>query len=207
MVAEFPSTIVMPDQASNESLVNILQQVPPSPAAGDAFTTLYERHLPYLTHYVMNHLVPTRLVEPQDVEDLTQTTFMKALRGIVTYDPKKGALGTWLVAITHNTVVDAHRRRQTGPSLVFVNSMEMSEYKDFEQVDSADGLPESLSFNETLDRLRQGLEPKYVKRLLDSALGISTPEASIRDGIPAGTLKRRMQLAKQRAQAVLADAA
>jgi RNA polymerase sigma-70 factor (ECF subfamily) len=45
-------------------------------------------------------------------EDLTQTTFERALRAWSRFDPRRGSEATWLLAIARNALVDHHRRRR-----------------------------------------------------------------------------------------------
>jgi len=51
-----------------------------------------------------------RVSSRTDAEDLTQGTFERALRGWSGYDPSRGALRTWLLAIARNLLVDHYRR-------------------------------------------------------------------------------------------------
>lgn len=43
-------------------------------------------------------------------EDLTQTTFERALRAWSRFDPRRGSETTWLLAIARNALIDHHRR-------------------------------------------------------------------------------------------------
>jgi RNA polymerase sigma-70 factor (ECF subfamily) len=46
----------------------------------------------------------------ETIEDLTQLTFERALRAWPRYDPRRSAVGTWLLAIAGNALVDHMRR-------------------------------------------------------------------------------------------------
>lgn len=51
-----------------------------------------------------------RLGSRQEAEDLTQSTFEKALRAWDSYDERRGTIVTWLMAIARNTLIDHQRR-------------------------------------------------------------------------------------------------
>src|SRR6266581_4471748 len=58
-------------------------------------------------------------------EELTQDVFLAAWRKAARFDPARGRLSTWLMAIAHNLAVD-RLRRETGvarPTLVFVDEV------------------------------------------------------------------------------------
>ena len=44
-----------------------------------------------------------------DAEDLTQQTFERALRAWDRFDPRRAAVGTWLIAIARNLLIDHYR--------------------------------------------------------------------------------------------------
>ncbi len=58
-----------------------------------------------------------RLERRADAEDLTQLTFERAVRAWGRYDPTRGSVATWLLAIAHNLLVDHHRRAPASPPL------------------------------------------------------------------------------------------
>ena len=51
-----------------------------------------------------------RLGSRADAEDLTQETFLRALRARDRFDQRRGSTGTWLLAIARNLLIDHYRR-------------------------------------------------------------------------------------------------
>lgn len=51
------------------------------------------------------------LGDRSDAEDVTQRTFVSAWTSRATYDPEKGRLSTWLMAITRRRIADTHEAR------------------------------------------------------------------------------------------------
>ena len=122
-------------------------------------------------------------------EELTQDVFLTAWRKGARFDPSRGRLSTWLMAIAHNLAVDRlrHDRGAARPSLVLVEEV-----------------PESMSTVEEdrlIDRDRAvralaKLSPAE-RRLLCQAyfMGWTAREIAEADGIPLGTVKTRLRTA------------
>ncbi len=77
-----------------------------------AFEHLVERHLRPIHAYAFR-LSRSR----NDADDLAQETFLKVWQRAETWQPGPVRVTTWLHRITHNTFVDAWRRRDTAESL------------------------------------------------------------------------------------------
>ena len=54
--------------------------------------------------------ISSRVSSREDAEDICQDVFLKAFRAADRYEAEKSAPGTWLYAITRNTVIDYYRR-------------------------------------------------------------------------------------------------
>jgi RNA polymerase sigma-70 factor (ECF subfamily) len=55
-----------------------------------------------------------RLRDRHEAEDLTQTTFERALRAWGRFDPSRASESTWLLTIARNLLIDHHRRDRSG---------------------------------------------------------------------------------------------
>ena len=72
----------------------------------DDFGRFYGRHVGAVTAFVGR-----RVRDPELVFDLVAETFARALERRAQFDPKRGVAVAWLLAIAHNLMVDAARRR------------------------------------------------------------------------------------------------
>ena len=76
------------------------------------FARVYDEHV-----WVVYGFLAYRLGNRDTAEDLTQTTFERALRAWARFDSRRGSERTWLLAIARNTLID-HLRRREGSRLV-----------------------------------------------------------------------------------------
>lgn len=125
----------------------------------------------------------------EGAEELTQDVFLAAWRKAGRFDPNRGRLSTWLMAIAHNMAVDRlrHERGAGRPPLVFM-----------------DELPEPAPLTEEdalidRDRARRALAGlSFAERhLLTQSYfyGWTAREIAEADGIPLGTVKTRLRAA------------
>ncbi len=78
----------------------------------DAFGELYKAHLDAMYSYISK-----RVGEVNEVENLTQTVFLKAWQALERYKPSKVPFRAWLYRIAHNTVIDYYRTKKETASL------------------------------------------------------------------------------------------
>ncbi len=75
-----------------------------------AFDALYKRHVDAVYRYLYR-----RTLVREIAEDLTSTTFLKAMESIRSFDPSKADVRTWFYRIARNTLIDHYRSAR--PSL------------------------------------------------------------------------------------------
>ncbi|GAC1609596.1 MAG: sigma-70 family RNA polymerase sigma factor [Mycobacteriales bacterium] len=80
---------------------------------GDAYESLYRCYAPRV-----RTVVRRVLAGGADVEDVVQVTFLAVWQSADHYDPRRGAVSTWIYTLAHHKAVDAvrhedqHRRRR-----------------------------------------------------------------------------------------------
>jgi len=92
-----------------------------------------------------------RIVERQeDVEEVWQDVFVKALRGIGGYDSRKASLSTWLCRIAYHESLNFVRTRR--PDIVYMDEHDLG-------LNGLDDAPEESAYNsQTVQALEEALE-------------------------------------------------
>ena len=141
---------------------------------------LYTEYRPKVLGYIRAR------VRGWQAEDLCQDVFEKAIRAAGQYDPEKSAPGTWLYAITRNTVIN-HLRR--------MRPMEELPEALAEEVRPEDGILGEETLNElaaALEKLPQELADIIVLRYYD---GLPLTEIAGILNLSYGAVKLRHQKA------------
>lgn len=142
--------------------------------------------------------------DPALAEDIAQEAFLRAWRHAAAYDPRRGTVTTWLLAITRNLAIDAIRLRR--PVAVDPESLLVL------QVPSTNRSPEeAATVNDDVARLRTALTdlpPEQRRALILAAFhGQTAREVGDTEGIPLGTAKTRIRTAMLRLRAALVSQA
>ncbi len=111
------------------------------------FASVYDEHV-----WQVYGFFAYRLRNRGDAEDLTQLTFERALRAWHRYDASKAGVGTWLIVIARNLLVDHHRADRSASN---------------KPIDELDSQHDALAANPQPPQL--GLEPDLERAL--AALG------------------------------------
>ncbi|MFC7327888.1 sigma-70 family RNA polymerase sigma factor [Marinactinospora rubrisoli] len=136
-----------------------------------------------------------RMADPQAVEELTQETYIRALRSLPRFAGRSSAR-VWLLSIARRTVVDRYRSLAARPKTTGV--------ADWDLVPMAPArigsrFDEELVLSDLLNRLAEPRRTAFVLTQLD---GFSYAEVARMTGVPVGTVRSRVA----RARADLIDA-
>jgi RNA polymerase sigma-70 factor (ECF subfamily) len=141
------------------------------------------------------------LVDRAAADDLTQETYLRALRGLRTFQGQTAAR-VWLLSIARRAVVDHFRKQGRSPSIAT-------------SLDAADGTVDRIgpaqsdAAGELALRLLIGDldEDKRAAFVLTQVHGLSYAEAAEVCGVPIGTIRSRMARAREQLVAELAEPA
>jgi RNA polymerase sigma-70 factor (ECF subfamily) len=135
-------------------------------------------------------LALTVLGDPNAAEDVAQETFVRAWRHAATYDPRRGAVSTWLLTIARNLALDHARLKGSRPvDPDFLVSL-LERGKRGDAVDITSGVAEQ----EWMRQLLTALPPPQRRALvLATYFGRTAKEIGELDGTPVGTVKTRIR--------------
>jgi RNA polymerase sigma-70 factor (ECF subfamily) len=128
---------------------------------------------------------------PAVAEEVAQEAFVRAWRFACAYDPRRGAVATWLLSIARNAAIDAVRltRDQPYDPDVLVRIAAESD------VVSSDGDPAASADGGCIRAALAGLpHEQMVAVVLAAVYGLTAHEIAEREGIPLGTAKTRIRL-------------
>jgi RNA polymerase sigma-70 factor (ECF subfamily) len=168
-------------------------------AEGDeiAVRTAYERY------GSMVYTFCRRTVAHDDATEVAQDVFVAAWRSQRSYDPQRGGLGGWLMAIARNKVIDHIRRQGRRP---LIDSADVAEVESG-RADEVDLIATRMLLAEALGEL--GARPRQVVELA-FLHDLTHEQIAAKTHLPLGTVKsdlRRSLPLLQRAMAGLAGGA
>ncbi len=154
-----------------------------------AFTTLFDYFGPRVKSFLMS-----RRLNPQTADDLAQEVMLTIWRKAHQYQPDKASVSTWVYTIARNRMIDDRRVEAKRARLDTSDpSQEQPAPPTPEEVlqRSSDALIVTLA----LQSLPQSQEEIMRLSFMD---GQSHHEIAERLGLPLGTVKSRIRLARQR---------
>jgi RNA polymerase sigma-70 factor (ECF subfamily) len=130
------------------------------------------------------------LVDRDAADDLTQETFLRALKALPSFEGRAG-VRTWLLSIARRACADhlraVVRRRRLGERL---------------STAPAETGPDQSGLVDAIDLLRRLDPQRRAAFVLTQVIGLSYQEAAAVEGVPVGTIRSRVA----RARAELVDA-
>jgi RNA polymerase sigma-70 factor (ECF subfamily) len=165
-------------------------------AGGDraAFEVFYRRYAPWLTMRLRY-----RCTDDAVVDDVVQETFLAVWRGKARYQPP-GDLAGWLWRIGSRRLIDSLRGRGARERLVRL----LARYRPKDEVSAEEQVLIGVEHGDlagALARLSPELRAVMQATVLD---GLTTSEAAVLLGIPAGTVKTRAMRARRQLREELA---
>jgi RNA polymerase sigma-70 factor (ECF subfamily) len=139
------------------------------------------------------------LVDRASADDLTQETYLRALRGLRTFQAQTAAR-VWLLSIARRAVVDHFRKQGRSPQVAT-------------SLDAGDGVVDRIGRAQpdaagelSLRLLIAGLdEDKRAAFVLTQVQGLSYAEAAEVCAVPIGTIRSRMARAREQLLAEMAE--
>lgn len=162
----------------------------------DALGVLYDRHAG-----LVYGLALKLLGNAQEAEDLTQDIFLNLVRAF-SYDPRRGALRTYLAILTRSRAIDRMRSRQAAQARL----------QPLQTQDSDTGRPSPIDYaveQEQSQEVRTALTqlPENQQQILRLAYyeGLSQSKIAEQLDLPLGTVKARARRALLKLRDTLQD--
>ncbi|MDQ3940570.1 MAG: sigma-70 family RNA polymerase sigma factor [Actinomycetota bacterium] len=167
---------------SDEALLAGMRSGDPESAAG--FVRRYQSRV--------YGLVLTVLGDRALAEEAAQETFLKAWRHADAYDPRRGQVSTWLLAIARNTAVDVARLKRADP-LDPQELVALCERDD--ATDPDDPFVMAVELHRLRGAIRELPEEQKIALMQAAFYGRTAREISELQGVPLGTVKTRIRSA------------
>ena len=133
---------------------------------------------------------------PHAAEDVVQDAFLRAWRRAASYQPARGPVRSWLLAIVRHIAIDQLRARQVARRHQAVLII------DATRADREDDIALAIDSDSDARRVRDALAglPAAQRHALELAFfaGLTHGEIAERTGLPLGTVKGRVRLGMRR---------
>ncbi|WP_232832064.1 sigma-70 family RNA polymerase sigma factor [Nocardiopsis sp. FIRDI 009] len=137
-------------------------------------------------------------VDPSWVDDLTQETFSRAMRGLARYEGR-APVRSWLLSVARHTVADRYRSHGRAPRHESVD--------DWSRVGPGAAPGRFDEYLALLDLLRELPEDRRRAFVLTQIEGVPYAEAARSIGVPIGTVRSRVARGRRDLLRLLREAA
>ena len=144
------------------------------------------------------HAAVLRLLDdPSQADDIVALTFWQAWRQAARYEPTRGAVSTWLIAIGRSRALDLlrARRRRREDEMLSTRALADLPAPAADPAACAEALERRHLVLRALDALPAGQREVLELAYFD---GLSQTEIASRTGLPLGTVKTRCRLAMRK---------
>jgi RNA polymerase sigma factor (sigma-70 family) len=139
------------------------------------------------------------LGDRDEAEDAAQDAFLRAFRHADAYDPRRGTVATWLLAIARNVAIDHARMRRAEPvdaGVLLADVVEPGPPPEERGIASDEASRLRTAIATLPDEQRRAL-------LLAAFFGRTAREIGALDGTPIGTVKTRIRTAMLKLRGLL----
>ena len=140
----------------------------------------------YSEHGALIYNFCRRKLDEETARDVTQEVFVAAWRSHQRFDPTRGSLRAWLMAIAKNKVIDSYRRQARRPQVVGAIDPDWSSAEsatvDASITRTADRMLLAQALTELSERARTVVELSFFRQLTHNEIADTT-------GLPLGTVK------------------
>jgi RNA polymerase sigma-70 factor, ECF subfamily len=137
------------------------------------------------------HRFLTHLIDAREADDLTQETYLRAMRALPRFAARSSAR-TWLFAIARRVAADHIRAATTRPRTATLDDWQTA--ADSAHADQAPRLDEAVVLRRLLDDLTPQRREAFVATQI---LGLSYAEAADVCDCPIGTIRSRVARARE----------
>ncbi|MCX2928419.1 sigma-70 family RNA polymerase sigma factor [Streptomyces sp. NEAU-W12] len=141
-------------------------------------------------HRDVRHYVTFLGADPQNADDLTQDTFLRALGGLHRFEGRSSAR-TWLLSIARRAVVDSIRHMSSRPRLADADDWQSAAERT--QPRGLPGFDDGIALVELLETLPHDRREAFV---LTQVVGLPYAEAASVSDCPIGTVRSRVARAR-----------
>ena len=137
--------------------------------------------------------------DPQAADDLTQETFLRALKSLPRFEGRSSAR-TWLLTIARNTVADHLRHKASRPR---ISEHDWQLAAERAQPSDLPGFDDGIALTDLLDQLPADRREVFV---LTQLVGLPYAQTATHLGCPTGTVRSRVARARTTLAALLTAA-